>query len=68
MPSTPQRASSQVGWTPNKIPDLSGKVALVTGGNSGIGLEVVRKLAQNCAHVLMVSRDKCVRGGWGTGA
>lgn len=59
----PRPSPCQVGWTPNKIPDLSGKVALVTGGNSGIGLEVVRKLAQNCAHVLMVSRDKCVRGG-----
>ncbi|KXZ56417.1 hypothetical protein GPECTOR_1g371 [Gonium pectorale] len=45
-------------WTPNHIPDLSGKVALVTGGNSGIGLEVVRKLAENCARVLVVSRDR----------
>ncbi|KAG2499198.1 hypothetical protein HYH03_002779 [Edaphochlamys debaryana] len=47
-----------VGWTPNKIPDLSGRLALVTGGNSGIGLEILRKLAENCATVLMVTRDK----------
>ncbi|GLC72412.1 hypothetical protein PLESTF_001244900 [Pleodorina starrii] len=45
-------------WTPNRIPDLSGKLALVTGGNSGIGLEVCRKLVENCATVLLVSRDK----------
>ncbi|PNH12282.1 WW domain-containing oxidoreductase [Tetrabaena socialis] len=47
-----------VGWTPNHIPDLSGKVALVTGGNSGIGFEVCRKLVENCATVLRVSRDR----------
>ncbi|KAG2499205.1 hypothetical protein HYH03_002786 [Edaphochlamys debaryana] len=57
-----------VGWTPNKIPDLSGRLALVTGGNSGIGLEIVRKLAENCATVLMVTRDTWGRGGWTGGS
>lgn len=34
------------------------RIALVTGGNKGIGLEIVRKLAQAGVHVLLGSRDK----------
>jgi len=45
------------GWTPAHIPDMRGKVALVTGGNSGMGFETSRKLAENGAKVLLVSRD-----------
>lgn len=33
------------------------RIALVTGGNKGIGLEIVRKLAQAEVHVLIGSRD-----------
>jgi len=46
------------GWTPAKIGDLGGMVALVTGGNSGIGFHVTRKLAENGAKVYMVSRTQ----------
>lgn len=45
------------GWTPSQIPDLTGKVALVTGANSGMGWQLSRKLAENGAKVYMVSRD-----------
>jgi retinol dehydrogenase-14 len=38
-------------------PTLQGKVALVTGANSGIGLEACVKLAAAGAHVVMVARD-----------
>lgn len=41
----------------NKIPDLSGKTFLVTGGNTGIGYEVVKALAAKNAHVFMSARN-----------
>jgi len=37
--------------------DLSGKTAIVTGGNTGIGLESVRSLAQSGARVVLACRD-----------
>jgi 2-deoxy-D-gluconate 3-dehydrogenase len=37
---------------------LSGKVAIVTGGNGGIGLGMARGLAQAGATVIIVGRDK----------
>jgi NAD(P)-dependent dehydrogenase (short-subunit alcohol dehydrogenase family) len=38
--------------------DLAGKVAVVTGGYSGIGLETVRALAQKGARVIVPVRDR----------
>ena len=40
-----------------KTPRFEGKVALVTGGNSGIGLAVARALAAEGARVFVVGRD-----------
>ena len=37
--------------------DLSGKVAIVTGGNCGIGYETCRALAFHGAHVIMACRS-----------
>lgn len=37
--------------------DLTGKIALVTGGNSGIGYETVKTLACTGAHVVVGARD-----------
>ena len=45
-------------WTRKDIPDQSGKVAVVTGGNSGIGFEVCRQLMERNAAVVMVVRNK----------
>lgn len=44
-------------WTANDMPDQSGKVAIVTGANSGLGFEIVRGLARKNALVVMTARD-----------
>ena len=38
--------------------DLTGKVALVTGGNSGLGLETIRALAHAGASCVLCSRSE----------
>lgn len=40
-----------------KLPDQTGKVYLVTGGNTGLGYEMVKALAAKNAHVFMTSRN-----------
>jgi NAD(P)-dependent dehydrogenase (short-subunit alcohol dehydrogenase family) len=44
-------------WSARDIVDLTGKVALVTGANSGIGYETARELAIHGAHVILGCRD-----------
>lgn len=45
------------GWTADDIPDQSGKTALVTGANSGLGFHTAVQLAGHGARVLMTARD-----------
>jgi NAD(P)-dependent dehydrogenase (short-subunit alcohol dehydrogenase family) len=40
-----------------EVPDQSGRIAIVTGANSGIGLEAARMLAGAGARVVMACRD-----------
>lgn len=40
------------------VASMAGKVCVVTGATSGVGLEAVRKLAAGGARVVMVCRDK----------
>jgi len=44
-------------WTKSDIPELSGKVIIVTGGNSGLGYESVKAFAENGANVILASRS-----------
>lgn len=50
-------------WTADDIPDLTNKVAIITGANSGLGLESTRALAAKGATVVMACRalDKAER-------
>jgi NAD(P)-dependent dehydrogenase (short-subunit alcohol dehydrogenase family) len=44
-------------WTAADIPDQSGRLAVVTGANSGLGLATARELARAGATVVMACRD-----------
>ncbi len=43
---------------PNEMFDLSGKVAIVTGGNGGIGLGIARGLAMAGANIVVAARNQ----------
>jgi NAD(P)-dependent dehydrogenase (short-subunit alcohol dehydrogenase family) len=44
-------------WTLSDVPDQRGRVAVVTGGNTGIGFETARALAARRANVVIACRD-----------
>ena len=44
-------------WTEASIPDQTGRTALITGANSGIGFEAARALAQQGATVVLACRS-----------
>jgi NAD(P)-dependent dehydrogenase (short-subunit alcohol dehydrogenase family) len=46
-----------VKWTPEDIPDLTGRTALVTGVTSGIGEQTVLELARHGSEVILGARN-----------
>ncbi|WP_405403493.1 oxidoreductase [Streptomyces sp. NBC_01104] len=45
-------------WTSEQIPDQTGRVIVVTGANSGLGLATTRALARRGGHVILAVRDE----------
>jgi NAD(P)-dependent dehydrogenase (short-subunit alcohol dehydrogenase family) len=44
-------------WNTKNIPEQHGRIAVVTGGNGGLGLETARALAASGAHVIIAARN-----------
>ena len=49
--------SSNGKWTTADVPDLNGRVAIITGSNTGIGFQAAAVLAESGAHVVLAVRN-----------
>jgi NAD(P)-dependent dehydrogenase (short-subunit alcohol dehydrogenase family) len=45
-------------WTVADIPDLTGKVTIVTGANSGLGFETAKEFARKSAQTILACRNR----------
>ncbi|KAI9979925.1 hypothetical protein PInf_027459 [Phytophthora infestans] len=58
MGSSNSRPQVPGNWDASQIPSQKGKVAVITGSNSGIGYETALQLARNGAHVVLACRNE----------
>src|SRR5438067_2174165 len=56
-PTLAGMATDSTKWNITDIPDQSGRTAVVTGANSGLGIATVEALAGAGAHVVLAVRD-----------
>ncbi|MEE8601530.1 oxidoreductase [Euzebya tangerina] len=45
-------------WTTSDIPDQTGRTAVITGANGGLGLATAKALAAKGAHIVMAARNQ----------
>jgi NAD(P)-dependent dehydrogenase (short-subunit alcohol dehydrogenase family) len=55
--TSPARAAGRSPWTAADVPDQTGRIAVITGANSGIGYEAAAVLAERGALVVLACRD-----------
>ncbi|OWZ21700.1 Glycoside hydrolase [Phytophthora megakarya] len=56
--SQPDHLQVPNNWNVSEIPSLKGKLAIVTGANSGIGYQTALELARKGAHVVLSCRNE----------
>jgi NAD(P)-dependent dehydrogenase (short-subunit alcohol dehydrogenase family) len=57
VPPVDDQGADRVRWSAADVPDLAGRVAVVTGANAGVGWASATVLAGAGAHVVMAARD-----------
>ncbi|MFF8469050.1 oxidoreductase [Streptomyces griseus] len=57
-PGAARNPAPQQRWTAERIADQTGRVSVVTGANSGLGLATARALAHRAGHVVLAVRDE----------
>lgn len=56
--ATAESVANRAAWTLAHMPDQKGRLAIVTGANSGLGFLTASNLARSGARILMTARDE----------